>query len=176
MATWTDRQAAAILMGRLIAMIHGSISTHTHRTWWNKKWNTHLHTKSSICKLTNYMTDWHIQHNCPSTHTHRICRNVSFNIIYYPLAQKTDRKLKTYLQPKSMEYQSVIQCDHTAHKTSLAWRHTNRFLAKWDIMNEADTSSVSVWFKPGGFERLERNGRHFYEDGHTKSSITIGSS
>lgn len=40
-ATWTDRQAAASLMGRLMEIIHGWINTRW--TWWNKNWNTHLH-------------------------------------------------------------------------------------------------------------------------------------
>lgn len=61
------RQTAASIMGKLMEMIHGWIHTATHNDGINSE---HIYTqsgKSSICKLTNYMTEWHIQPACPST-------------------------------------------------------------------------------------------------------------
>lgn len=78
-----DRQTAASIMGKLMEMIHGWIHTATHNDGINSERIYTQSGKSSICKLTNYMTEWHIQPACPSTpprtHKHAHARHTEMS-------------------------------------------------------------------------------------------------
>lgn len=104
-----DRQTAASIMGKLMEMIHGWIHTATHNDGINSE---HIYTqsgKSSICKLTNYMTEWHIQPACPSTlpRTHKRTRKCQLQYNLLSSSSRNGRKIENLF---TVQINGISEC------------------------------------------------------------------